>query len=124
MPSLNPNLLSADLTAIMGDAVELMNKFRKPNIFPELALLAMLKRKGHAAYRVFEYFNETRGTDLGRLERQVQLAVETRKDPNGDLELLTEKGRGVMLSRQMIIALDEGLSVAQSVIIVDPFVSL
>ncbi|MCL4880042.1 MAG: ATP-dependent Clp protease ATP-binding subunit [Anaerolineae bacterium] len=115
MPSLNPNLLSADLTAIMGDAVELMNKFRKPNIFPELVLLAMLKRKGHAAYRVFEYFNETRGTDLGRLERQVQLAVETRKDPNGDLELLTEKGRGVMLSRQMIIALDEGLSVAQSV---------
>ncbi len=115
MPSLNPNLLSPDLTALMTDAVELMNKYRKTNISPELVLLAMLKKQGHAAYRVFEYFNETRGTDLARLERQLVLAVETRKDPNGDLELLTEKGRAAMLSRQMIIALDEGLSVAQSV---------
>lgn len=115
MSSLNPNLLSAHLTTIMNDAVEIMNRYRKPNILPEMALLAMLNRKNHPGYQVFEYFQETRGTDLDRLERQTRLAIETRKDSNGDLELLTDKGRAAQLSRQMIVALDEGLSVAQSV---------
>lgn len=115
VPSLNPNLLSPDLTKVMTDAVEIMNKNRKNNIFPELALLALITRPEHAAWRIFQNFKERRGTDLGRLERQVRLAVETRSDSNGDLELLTGQGRAAMLSRQMVIALDEGLSVAQAV---------
>jgi len=115
LPSLNPNLLSPDLTAVMNDAVELMNRYRRTNIIPEMALLAMLHRKDHAAYRLLQQFAEKRGTDLQRLERQTRLATETRKDTNGDLELLTGKGRAAQLSRQMIVALDEGLSVAQSV---------
>jgi ATP-dependent Clp protease ATP-binding subunit ClpC len=115
VPSLNPNLLSEDLTAVMNDAVEIMNRSRKLNIFPEIALLAMLGRQESAAYRVLRQFQEKRGADLDRLERQVRLAVDTRKDSNGDLDLLTAKGKPAQLSRQMIVALDEGLSVAQSV---------
>ncbi|HLA45752.1 MAG TPA: Clp protease N-terminal domain-containing protein, partial [Aggregatilineales bacterium] len=115
MPSLNPNLLSEDLTAVMNDAVQIMNQNRKLNIYPEIALLAMLHRNDHAAARVLQNFAEKRGTDLNRLERQVRLAVETRKDSNGDLELLTGEGRAAQLSRHMIVALDEGLSIAQSV---------
>lgn len=114
MASLNPNLLSDDLTAIMNDAAEIMNRARKGNIFPEVALLAILGRRESAAYRVLQQFQETRGADLSRLERQTRLAVDTRRDTNGDLELLTG-GKPAQLSRQMIVALDEGLSVAQSV---------
>ncbi|NJL94555.1 MAG: ATP-dependent Clp protease ATP-binding subunit [Anaerolineae bacterium] len=44
----------------------------------------------------------------------MELAIDTRRDSNGDLELLTDKGRAAQLSRQMIIALDEALSVAQA----------
>jgi len=115
MPSLNPNLLSDDLTAVMTDAVEIMNRNRKSNLFPEIVLLAMLQRGDHPAQRVLMQFQEKRGTDLDRLERQVRLAVETRRDSNGDLALLTGNGREAQLSRQMVVALDEGLSVANSV---------
>jgi ATP-dependent Clp protease ATP-binding subunit ClpC len=99
----------------MNHAVEIMLKNRKPNILPEMALLAMLQRKECAAYRALQYFHEKRGVDLERLERQTRLAVETRRDINGDLEFLTGTQGKIQLSKQMVIALDEGLSVANSV---------
>jgi ATP-dependent Clp protease ATP-binding subunit ClpC len=115
MPSLNPGLLSVDLTEILNQAADIMLKNRKPNLIPEMALLAMLQRKESAAYRVLNFFHEKRGVDLGRLERQTRLAVDTRRDKDGDLELLTGKQGNIQLSHQMLIALDEGLSIANSV---------
>lgn len=115
MPSLNPNLLSVDLTDVMNHAAEIMIKNRKTNILPEMALLAMLQRKECAAHRALQFFHEKRGVDLDRLERQTRLAVETRRDINGDLELLTGNHGKIQLSKQMLVALDEGLSVANSV---------
>ena len=42
------------------------------------------------------------------------MAVETRRDVDGDLIFVATNGEKIALSRQMIIALDEALSVAQA----------
>lgn len=114
MGSLNPDLLSKDLDAVMNDAVTLKDEYRKPTLMPELVLLALLRRPDTAAARVLDNFASTRGVDREKLDRQVHLAVEGRRDQNGNLDFAAQGNRSVSLSRQTIILLDDALSVANS----------
>lgn len=114
MGSLNPNLLSSEMAAVMNEAVEVSRRYMRRNIYPEAVLLVLLQTKEVAAYRVLQSFAERRGTDLDRLERQVRLAMESRHDKTGDLDYLLPNGTKFPISRQMIIALDEALSIAQA----------
>jgi ATP-dependent Clp protease ATP-binding subunit ClpC len=114
MPSLNPNLISKDVATVLNDSVTMMRTYGQRLIYPELVLLALIRGKDTAARRLFEYFSEKRGVDLDRLERTARIAAETRRDVDGDLTFATASGEKIPLSRQMIIALDEALSVAQA----------
>ncbi|MBZ0292164.1 MAG: ATP-dependent Clp protease ATP-binding subunit [Anaerolineae bacterium] len=114
MGTLNPDLLSKDLDAVMNDAIALKDEYRKPTLMPELLLLALLRRPDTAAARLLSVFQSSRGVDMQRLDRQVHLAVETRRDQNGNLDFIAAGNRSVPLSRQTIILLDDGLSVANS----------
>ncbi len=114
MSTLNPDLMSKDMDAVLNDAVPMLDKYRKSSIMPEMVLLAMLRREGTAAYRMFEAFESTRGVDLDRLERQVKVAIQSRRDPDGSLDFVAIGNRKVSLSRQSIILLDDGLTIANS----------
>ncbi|MBZ0288236.1 MAG: hypothetical protein K8I30_11530, partial [Anaerolineae bacterium] len=82
MGTLNPDLLSKDLDAVMNDAVALKDQYRKPTLMPEMMLLALLRRPDTAAARLLDIFKNSRGVDMPRLDRQVHLAVEGRGDQN------------------------------------------
>ena len=112
--TLNPNLLAKDTTAVLNRAAGLVTRYRKKNLFPEIALMALLEQKDSPGYHLLQQFAEAKGTDLARLERQVRLAVESRRDLPGDLSFITQDNKSVELSRQMIIALDEALTIAQN----------
>lgn len=114
MGTLNPDLLSKDLDAVLNDAVALKDQYRKSTLMPELILLALLRRKDTTAARVLETFKTQRGVDLERLERQVHLATETRRDQNGNLDFVARGNRMVPLSRQTIILIDDALTIANS----------
>ncbi|HEX3049690.1 MAG TPA: ATP-dependent Clp protease ATP-binding subunit [Aggregatilineaceae bacterium] len=114
MGNLNPNLLTKDSQAVMDDAVDIMTAYGKTLMVPEAVLLALIRSKGTAAARVLQTFAEKRGADLDRLERQAKLAVQSRRDMKGELIYLAAGKKSTELSRSMIIALDEALSVAQA----------
>ncbi len=114
MGSLNPNLLSTELSSVIAEAVEIARRYMRRNIYPEVVLWILVQRPDTAAFRLLQYFAERRGTDLDRLQRQVRLAMESRHDKNGELDFLLPDGSRFPLSHQLIIALDEGLSIAQS----------
>jgi ATP-dependent Clp protease ATP-binding subunit ClpC len=114
MGTLNPDLLAKDLDTVMNDAVALKDQYRQNTVTPELVLLALIRRPDTAAARLLNAFKATRGVDLSRLERQVVLAVESRKDQNGNLDFIAASNRSVPLSRQTIILLDDGLTLANS----------
>ncbi len=114
MGTLNPDLLSKDLDAAMNDAVALKDQYKKSVLMPELLLLALLRGKDTAAARLLEIFKNSRGVDLERLTRQTQLAVETRRDQDGNLDFIAAGNRHVPLSRQTIILVDDGLSLANA----------
>src|SRR5579859_2246651 len=114
MGTLNPNLISKDTTAVLNDAVNIIKSYNKRVIYPEAVLLALIRSKDTAARRILENFREKRGLDLDRLERSVKMAVESRRDVDGDLQFVTSNNEKIPLSRQMIVALDEALSIAQA----------
>ncbi|HRL10336.1 MAG TPA: ATP-dependent Clp protease ATP-binding subunit [Aggregatilineales bacterium] len=114
MGTLNPDLLSKDVDSIMNDAIDLKNQYRKTNLMPELVLLALLRRPNTAAARLLAAFVDARGLDLGKLERQVVMAAESRRDQDGNLDFLGRGNKSVPLARQTIILLDEALTIANS----------
>ncbi|MBN1679762.1 MAG: ATP-dependent Clp protease ATP-binding subunit [Anaerolineae bacterium] len=114
MGNLNPNLLTKDTQTVLDDAVDILSAYGKNLLTPEAVLLALVRSKDTAAARLLKYFAERRGADLDRLERQARLAVQSRRDLKGDLTYLGSDGRKAELSRTMVIALDEALSVAQA----------
>src|SRR5260370_11981912 len=114
MGTLNPNLISKDTTAVLNDAVNIIKSYNKRVIYPEAVLLALIRSKDTAARRILENFREQRGLDLDRFERSVKMAVETRRDVDGDLLFVASNNEKIPLSRQMIVALDEALSIAHA----------
>jgi ATP-dependent Clp protease ATP-binding subunit ClpC len=115
MGTLNPDLISKDVDAVLNDAVVLKDQYRKSMLMPELVLLALLRRKDTAAARLLNLFKTDRGVDLERLDRKVHLAAEQRRDQDGNLEFAATGNRMVPLSRQTIILVDEALTVAGAV---------
>ena len=114
MSTLNPDLITKDMDAVLNDAVPMLAEFRKSSIMPEMTLLALIRRKDTAAWRMLKDFESSRGVDLERLERQVRLAITARRDPDGSLDFIAIGNRKVSLSRQSIILLDDGLTIANS----------
>jgi ATP-dependent Clp protease ATP-binding subunit ClpC len=114
MGTLNPDLLTKDMDAVLNDAVVLKDQYRKTTLLPELILLALLQRKDTAAARLLDSFRQQRGVDLSRLERQTVLALDSRRDPDGNLEFAARGNRLVPLSRSSIIVIDDALTLANS----------
>ncbi|MBL8162577.1 MAG: ATP-dependent Clp protease ATP-binding subunit [Anaerolineae bacterium] len=114
MGTLNPDLLSKDLDAIMNEATALKDQYRKSVIIPEMVLLALLRRPDTAAMRLLDIFKNGRGADMKKLDRQVHLAIEGRGDQNGNLDFVAHGNRQVPLSRQTVILIDDALSLANS----------
>jgi ATP-dependent Clp protease ATP-binding subunit ClpC len=114
MGTLNPDLISKDVDAVLNDAVILKDQYRKSTLTPEVLLLALLRRPDTAAARLLDVFKTGRAVDLKKLDRQVHLAVEGRGDQNGNLDFTAKGNRQVPLSRQTIILIDDALSLANS----------
>jgi len=114
MGTLNPDLISKDMDAVLNQAVAIKDQYRKTTLTPEAILLALLRSQNTAAARLIEAFRQARGVDVERLIRQVQLAAESRTDQNGNLDFAARGNRLVPLSRQTIILLDDALTLANS----------
>ena len=114
MGTLNPDLISRDLDAVFNDAIALKDQFKKTTVLPELILLAVLRRPDTAAARILETFRTQRAVDLKKLDRQVELAIESRRDTDGNLMFVGRNNRQVSLSRSAIILVDDSLTLANS----------
>lgn len=114
MGTLNPDLLSKDAVGALNSAAQFKKQFRKDTIMPELLLLALLRQQNTAAHRLFEVFKTNRGVDLERLDKQIELAIESRRDQSGNLDFVAQGNQTVSLSRQTIILIDDALSLANS----------
>jgi ATP-dependent Clp protease ATP-binding subunit ClpC len=114
MGTLNPDLLSEELTGVLNQAIIGMDQRKQRVLSAEIVLDAMLRDPENAAHRLLDQYAEERGLDLERLARQVRLAAERRRAQSAKLDFLADGDRRVPISTDMVIALDEGLSIAQA----------
>src|SRR5258707_4566056 len=114
MGTLNPSLISQQKERVLTTAVEIIKANHKRVIYPEAVLLALIRSKDTAARRILDYYQEQRGLNPDRLDRSVRVAVETRRDTDGDLRFSAVDGEQIPMSRQMIVGLDEALRLAKA----------
>lgn len=114
MGTLNPNIPALDLTQALNDAARSLPVYGRRVLTPELLLLVMLRSPELPGYRLLERFGRERGFRLADLERAAEDQVKAREGRSADFDFVAADGRRVPLSDEMLVVLDEGKAVAQS----------
>jgi ATP-dependent Clp protease ATP-binding subunit ClpC len=111
---LDPNIPSQELTALLNDAVTLLHFHGQRVLTPEMLLLAILRAPNCSALKILARFAKGRGFDLSALERQVESQARMRRGRDAAFDFTDQNGRPIPLSDEMLVVLDEGKTIADS----------
>ncbi len=113
---LSKKLITNELALALNQAAELMRRKRKLVMTAEVLLLAFAATPETEAHQLLRNFSRERGFDWNRFERDADRAAGDRRPvPNDqDFDFATKDGQRIPLGKEMLIVIDEGLSVAES----------
>jgi ATP-dependent Clp protease ATP-binding subunit ClpC len=114
MGTLNPDIPSQELTQALESAAALMRDLKKRALTPEILLLTFIRLPDSAAYRLLQHFAETRGFKLADLENEVENRARTQIGRDADFYFIDGNEQRVPLSRETLVVIDEGLTIAQA----------
>lgn len=114
MGTLSPDIPSRELIQALESAAALMRSLKKRVLTPEILLLAFIRLPDSAAYRILNRFAQTRGFKLADLENEVENRARTRIGRDVDFDFVDENGQRVSLSKETLLVIDEGLTIAQA----------
>ncbi len=114
MGTLNPDILSEELTGALSEAATIMRGLRQRVLMPEHLLLAFLDNESYVAHTLLARFADERGFKLSRLTQAVEGQARTRRAADVDFDFVAQDGARVSLGAEMLEILDEGLSIAQA----------
>jgi ATP-dependent Clp protease ATP-binding subunit ClpC len=112
--TLNPDLLAPDLSRALNKAARSLPVYGRRVLSPELLLLALLRGQEGPAYRLLERFSRERGFKLADIERAAEEQIRAREGRSADFDFVAADGRRIPLSDELLVVLDEGKAVAQS----------
>jgi ATP-dependent Clp protease ATP-binding subunit ClpC len=111
--TLNPKLLSPELTAALNAAGKRRKAFSRPYLTPALLLLTFA-RDDSAAHRLLLQWAKERNFRMEDLAASAETMARTDPGLNADFNFMDETGQPVPLSTELLVALDEGRSIAQA----------
>ncbi len=114
MGTLNPSILAPDLVQALNAAARSLTVYGRRVLTPELLLLALLRGRELPAYRLLERFSRERGFELADIERTAEEQVRAREGRSAEFDFVAADSRRIPLSDEMLVVLDEGKAVAQS----------
>ncbi len=112
--TLSSKIPSKTLAFALDQAAGLMRSHNKRVMTAEMLLLAFLKMPDVEAHRLLRNFSKERGFNWAGFEQDVERAAAERAARDAGLDFVTGNRRRVSLGNEMIIVLDEGLSIAKS----------
>ncbi|MFQ5398916.1 MAG: AAA family ATPase [Anaerolineae bacterium] len=114
MNTLNPNIPTAELSRLMTTAARKRNEYKLKLLTPQLLLRVFLEEKNSAAHQILRHLHKQRGFDWRDLERRVEMMARHAQGRDAQFDFTDDFGEAVPLSEEMLVVLDEGLSIAQA----------
>jgi ATP-dependent Clp protease ATP-binding subunit ClpC len=114
MGTLNPNIPSKELTRALNVASARMKELKKRVLTPEALLLAFVDLEDVAAHKLLKELLKTRGYRWDRFAGEVSGLAHERVAPDADFDWVTDDSRHVPLSDELLIVLDEALTLAKA----------
>ncbi len=114
MGTLNPNIPAPELAALMTDAAAQRAEYGQEWLTPQLLLRTFLDKESSAAYRILAQLAQQRGFKLDELRQRVETMARYAPGRGADFTFTDDFGASIPLAEEMLVVLDEGLSIAQA----------
>ena len=114
MNTLNPNIPSAELSKLMTSAASRRTDYGIKLLTPQLLLRTLLEEDKAAGHQIIVQLQQQRGFDFGDLVRRVEMMAKHTKGRDAKFRFTDDFGEDVPLSEEMLVVLDEALSIAQA----------
>ncbi len=112
--TLDPSIPAKELQGDLNAAAALLFDWKKDTLTPELLLLAFVNDAGCNAQAILSNLLATRGRKWQPFAAAVQTAAQERNAPDVKFDWVSDNGQRVPLSDELLIVLDEALSMARA----------
>ena len=112
--TLNPKLVSKELAPILNAAAERMGALSHKVLTPEILLFTFVESHQANAYRMLQQLIAGRGHRWERFVEEVTALARGRAAPDVEFDWVADDSRRVPLSDELLIVLDEALSLARA----------
>lgn len=112
--TLNPDIPSKELTLALNAAGSRMKDLNKRVLTPEALLLAFVELEQVAAYKLLKELLKARGHRWDRFTGEVSGLAHERVAVDVEFDWVTDKDQPISLSDELLIVLDEALTLAQA----------
>jgi len=114
MNTLNPNIPTAELSKLMTTAAARRSDYGQRLLTPQLLLRALLDEQKAAGYQILSQLAQQRGFDFEELSKRVDMMAKHSAGRDAKFNFTDDFGEEVALSEEMLVVLDEALSIAQA----------
>ena len=114
MDTLNPNIPAPELAQLLTEAAARRDDYGVKLLTPQLLLRIFLEEPESAAYQILQELSRQRGFDLGELTRRVEMMARHNPGRDANFNFTDDFGKDIPLADEMLVVLDEGLSIAQA----------
>lgn len=112
--NLNPNIITSELAALMTNAAKQLKDFKLQWLTPQLLLHTFLEDPKCEAMHILRILQKIYKINLDDLSRRVESMANLSKGRNGKFYFTDDFGKDIPLSNEMLIVLDEALTLARS----------
>lgn len=112
--TLNPNIPAPELSRLMTTAAARMGPYGLKLLTPQLLLRTLLDEKDTAAHQILQQLGRQRGFDFEDLTRRVETMARHAPGRDAKFNFTDDFGKDVPLSEEMLVVLDEALTIAQA----------
>jgi len=112
--TLNPNIPSAELSRLMTTAASKMSSYQLRLLTPQLLLRVFLDDANTTANQLLQQLQQQRGFNFRELISRVEMMAQSAKGRDAKFNFTDDFGKDIPLSEEMLVIIDEGLTMAQA----------
>lgn len=114
MDTLNPNIPTTELSHLLTTAVAKQSAYHLTLLTPQLLLRVMLDDENSVGNKILKRLQQERGFDWDNLVARVEQVTHLSKGRDAKFQFTDDFGKHAPLSDEMLVVIDEALTLAQS----------